>query len=428
MAVRCVDIARELTTLDDLANYQSCRLYVFRDRHLLGMADINTAGEAVTPTQQRDAIADHLYHPLIALQFGDHPYQPELSLLARRLGMKEEAAPRGLPDNVSVSIVVASYDRPESLRECLDALSKLQSQRQVEIIVVDNHPESGKTPPVAADFPGVMLISEPRRGSSYARNAGIIRASGDIIAVTDDDVVVSPDWLEQLIAPFERSEIGAVTGNVLPRALETEAQYLFETYGGLGRGFKRMEFGPSWFRASRRRAAPTWKLGATANAAFRAELFRDPRIGLMDEALGAGMPCGVGEDTLLFYRLIKAGYSLAYQPDAYVWHSHRRDRAALRKQIYDYSKGHVGYHLTTWLHDGDHRGLFRVLVELPRSHLGRIYRRLRGRSHYPLSLLLLEIGGNLAGPWALWRSRRQVRREGRSAFPESGNVSATQTP
>jgi GT2 family glycosyltransferase len=390
------------------------------------MVEINNARQLVTPARLHDAIADQLSHRLIDVRYHDRTLQPELSYLQERTGMREAPAAPALPASIMVSVVLATHDRPGQLRECLQALTQQHTPRQVELIVVDNNPASGLTAPVVNEFPAVTLLAESRKGSSYARNAGIVHASGDIIAITDDDVVVPATWVEKLIRPFERTDIGAVTGNVLPRELDTEAQYLFEIYGGLGRGFKKLEYGPSWFRARKRRAVPTWNLGATANAAFRSDVFRDPRIGLMDEALGAGMPCGVGEDTLLFYRIIKAGYSLAYEPDAYVWHTHRRDRKSLRKQIYNYSKGHVGYHLTTWLHDGDHRGLFRVLVELPRSHLRRLYSRLRRRSDYPIPLILLEIGGNLAGPWALWQSRRQVRQQGRSAFPNSHDMPETQ--
>jgi hypothetical protein len=55
-----------------------------------------------------------------------------------------------------------------------------------------------------------------------------------------------------------------------------------------------------------------------------------------------------------------------------------------------------------------------LTVRLPRIRLGQIKARLAGRSSYPLSLLFLEMAGNLAGPWGLWRSRRRVAREGRS--------------
>jgi hypothetical protein len=89
--------------------------------------------------------------------------------------------------------------------------------------------------------------------------------------------------------------------------------------------------------------------------------------------------------------------------------------SALRHQIYNYSKGHVSHNLTTLLRDGDFRGLVQLLAGLPLAHLYRIQARLRGWSNYPIALILLEIAGNLAGPWSLWQSYQRVKREGRSA-------------
>jgi hypothetical protein len=217
-----------------------------------------------------------------------------------------------------------------------------------------------------------------------------------------------------MLAPFAHSNVMAVTGNTLPIELQTAAQAFFEEYGGLGRGFRRLEADGDWFMSHRRRAVPTWELGATANAAFRASVFSDPSIGLMDEALGPGMPSGVGEDTYLFYRILKAGHTIVYEPAAYVWHKHRREMSELRKQLYDYSKGHVAYHLTTLLRDRDLRALFQLMFWLPKWHTRRIRDRLRGLSTYPLSLISIEILGNLVGPLALARSHLRVKREGRS--------------
>jgi GT2 family glycosyltransferase len=228
---------------------------------------------------------------------------------------------------------------------------------------------------------------------------------------TDDDVTVPPDWLEKLLSPFVQSNVVAVTGNVIPLELDTVAQRLFEAYGGLGRGFERRVVDGNWFRQFRS-AVPTWTLGATANAAFRAVIFADPRIGLMDEALGPGTPAGCGEDTYLFYKILKADYTLVYEPSAFVFHKHRRDLAALRHQLYNYSKGHVAYHLTTLWRDRDLRALVRLGIRLPQTYIRRLKERLLGRSEYPASLIILEIVGNLAGPWALWRSRRLLRHGG----------------
>jgi GT2 family glycosyltransferase len=322
-----------------------------------------------------------------------------------------------LPDHVPVSVVVATFDRPDDLRNCLRHLLAQQTCRPVEIVVVDNHPSSGLTPPLLDEFPSVVLVSEPRQGLAYARNAGFIASTGDIAIATDDDVTVPPDWLEKLVAPFVRADVMVVTGNTIPIELETAPQNIFENYGGLGRGFERFEVNGDWFERSRG-AVQTWNLGATANAAFRANIFTHPQIGLMDEALGPGMPSGVGEDTYLFYKVLKAGFTLVYEPSAYVWHRHRRDFSALRRQIYGYSKGHVAYHLTTLLRDHDLRALKHLAADLPvwrgRQILGALKNRVRGRASYPLWMIALELRGNFAGPWSLWLSRQRVEREGRS--------------
>src|SRR4029078_9182650 len=99
--------------------------------------------------------------------------------------------------------------------------------------------------------------------------------------------------------------------------------------------------------------------------------------------------------------------------------------AAVRRQIYAYSKGHVAYHLTTLLRDGDARAFARFFSWLPRPHLSRTWYRLTGSSDYPLSLIALESAGCLAGPWALWQARRRVRRLGPAARPPEVNDAVT---
>ena len=424
-AVRMVDVARPLQPITDAAEYERVRLIVARAGVPIGSVTIHHYGAAISTRWLEDVITQHLAAELLDARVGVGRTVLWARLVAeasRQLGVHAAAEQRGaqrrrqgdqLSEDVSVSIVVATYDRPADLRRCLDSLSDQRTARPFQIIVVDNHPASGVTRQVVADYPQVVLVDEHRGGLSYARNRGIACADGDIILTTDDDVVCPPDWVERLVAPFAEADVMVVTGNVLPIALDTDAARMFEAYGGLGRGFSRFRVDHEWFRRFRK-AVPTWQLGCTANAAFRASIFRDASIGLMDEALGAGTPTGCSEDTYVFYRVLKAGYAMVYDPRAYVWHRHRDSLAALRKQIYAYSKGHVAYHLTTWLRDGDIRGLVRVAYELPVTHMKRVYQRLRGWNDYPMRLLWLEVLGNLAGPLALWRSRRRVRALGKS--------------
>jgi cellulose synthase/poly-beta-1,6-N-acetylglucosamine synthase-like glycosyltransferase len=292
-----------------------------------------------------------------------------------------------------------------------------KSVRQCEIIVVDNNPASGLTLPVVREFSPVRLISEERRGASYARNAGIAACKGEIIAMIDDDEYASPDWLENLLAPYVRSEVMGVTGNVLPLELETAAQILaFEEYGcgADGRGFVRWDADAQWFKSHQISAVKTWLLGGSGNASFRSSVFRHPEIGLMEETLGAGMPSGGAEDMYFFYRTLKAGCTIVYEPEAFVWHRHRNTMPALFQQLHNCSKGIVAYQLTTLLRDRDWRALPAISLNLALWHMKRIGRRLLGRSNFPISLNLVEIAGYLAGPWALWTSYQRVRRWGRS--------------
>jgi GT2 family glycosyltransferase len=259
-----------------------------------------------------------------------------------------------------------------------------------------------------------VLVEEERKGLSYARNAGIAVSRGEIVVATDDDVTMPRDWLEKLVASFSRSDVMVVTGNVLPFELETEAQIFFEAYGGLGRGFHRREVGPEWFRSGRRSVA-TWSLGGTANAAFRSGIFSNPGIGMINETLGAGTPTGCSEDTYIFYKVLKAGHVIVYEPDAYVWHKHRRDTSVFRQQIYNYSKGHVAYHLTTLFRDHDLRALLRLGFELPVATVKRIKARLGGKSIYPVHLILWELLGSFVGLFSLLESWYRVKRLGRSS-------------
>jgi GT2 family glycosyltransferase len=395
--VRTVDARTGLGAVTDLRGYARVRIFVFWGTHPFGFVDVSTDGADLDEARVRAAVTDALGAQLTEAAGAEAP----------------PARAGGEP----VSVVVASYDRPADLERCLRALRAQAVRRPVEIVVVDNHPASGLTGPVVAGFPGVVLVEEPRQGLAYARNAGFLAARGTILACTDDDVVVPPTWLDALVDPFADDRVMAVTGNILPLELETPAQWYYELYGGLGRGFARRTLDHEWFRSCRG-PVPTWNLGATANAAFRASALRDPAVGLMDEALGPGMPSGVGEDTYLFYKILKAGHRLVYEPRAWVWHRHRRDMRGLRRQMYGYAKGHVAYLLTTWLRDGDARALSRLVRTLPRWHVNQLKRwivgTLRAESPYPLSLMLVELGGHVVAPVSLWRSRRRVRREGRS--------------
>ncbi|NJM48284.1 MAG: glycosyltransferase [Alkalinema sp. RU_4_3] len=320
IAVRALELSEPLLRVGDLETYDQVRLALMWQGMPVGWLDLAHDGAAtIAPPLLQTAIKNAVWT------------KPEM--------------PIALDPEVSVSIVIATCDRPEALKRCLESLMGQKSERAVEILVIDNRPTQGQTEQIATAFPNVRYIPEARPGGSFARNAGFAASRGEIVITLDDDVVVPPNWLENLVAPFARPEIDVVTGNLLPLALETASQQIFEIYdGSLGRGFASFEADYQWF-SQRFLAVPTWELGATAIAAFRASsILDDPRVGWMDEMLGPGVPSGAGEDLYFFYRILKARHRLVYEPRAWGWHEHRRSMPELRRQLFNYSKGNIGYH------------------------------------------------------------------------------------
>lgn len=417
IAVRTFEVTSAADSIDDVAAYRSTELFLTCDGVAVGKTVIENRFRRICPERFVDEITGQT---MIRLMDPRGEFQGRVCLGEWMAALRSHIIGRSVPMPPpepcmpSVSVVIATCDRPDDLRRALASLKQQEFPRPFEIVVVDNRPDSGITPPVVAEFEGIRLVKEPRGGLSYARNAGFAAASGDILVCTDDDVTFPENWLMSSIAPFERNDVLLVAGNVLPAELETRSQIEFENYGGLGRGFQKRDFDRKWFDSPGPRAVPTWNIGATANASFRAAVLLDPQIGVMHEALGTGTPTGCSEDTYFFYKLLKAGHTIIYEPASHVWHHHRATDQSLDKQIYAYSKGHVAYQLVTFLYDGDTRGLIYLLTTLPKHHLKQLYCWIRGSRRRALRTILLEILGNLMGGFALWSSLRRVKKLGRS--------------
>ena len=419
-----VDLEKPLRPLTEGLERDSLQVLVQWRGKPLGRLQFHCLGTTIVPSRLADEISRVLWWEVLTL--GDE--DPSISWSRHVAELQELVNPHRdevpvLPESADVSVIIATCDRPADLRRCLGSIVSMNSSRRLQIIVVDNRPGRPGIQEVLREFPQVELVEESRPGSSYARNAGLAAARGEIVAMTDDDMVVSPDWLERLLAPFVRADVAAVTGHTLPASLESEAELQFEAYGGFGRGYHPREFDEYWFHQWKRRATPTWQLGGTGNVAFRRALFSDPEVGPFEECLGSGVPAGVGEDTLWFYQILRAGHVILYEPAAVAWHHHRVTMAELRRQLSAYSKGHVAYHLVTLFKYHDKRALVRLGYELPRSMTTRFWGKLRGTYDYPWKLLILEARGMLLGPWALWKSKRHVRRYGPGARPPASDSS-----
>jgi GT2 family glycosyltransferase len=265
------------------------------------------------------------------------------------------------PPGLSVSVAVCTRDRPGDLAACLDSLEQVE-YRELEILVVDNAPSTEASRLLVERRGGrVRYVREPRPGLDWARNRAIAEAGGDVIAFTDDDVTVDPGWIRALVTAFGTDEtVAAVTGLVLPAELETEAQVLFERYRSFGRGFAPRRIAREGGGPVARRYGATGDYGTGANMAFRRSLLG--RIGGFDPALGAGTPTRGGDDLEMFFRVLKQGYALIYEPRAIVRHRHRRSVEALRSQLADHGVSFSCYVVRSALAYPDERLAFARLA------------------------------------------------------------------
>jgi len=309
------------------------------------------------------------------------------------------ASPRRDPTRTTV--VICTRDRPAGLANCLQSLQR-QSLRPERIIVVDNASRDGRTRAVA-EAAGVDYVLEPRPGLDIARNTGARRAVGDIVAYTDDDVLQHPRWLERLVAAFDRPDIAAVAGLVLPAELATDAQWEFEKFWSFARGYRRIDYGQEFFSADRTRGCPAWEIGAGASMAFRRECF--DLFGYFDERLDVGA-AGCSGDSEYWHRILSRGHTCRYEPTSVAFHVHRRDLDGFKRQIFAYMRGHAAALLVQFERTGNWGNVRRILLTLPSWYLGRSVRWLLRSGTARDRTLYRETTGFLSGVWYYLKTPR----------------------
>lgn len=310
----------------------------------------------------------------------------------------------------SVSIVICSHNRPERLARCLNHIQQhVPATGPVEVLVIDNAPPDDRSRTVV-EAANVRYVREARPGLNAARNRAFAEARGDWVAFLDDDVVVDAGWWAGLCRAYAANpDAHAFTGQVMPYALETDAQVLFEQRGGFRRGFTSTRYGPDPDASIYPCNAGIF--GTGANMAFRRDAIR--AAGECDEALDAGAALPGGGDLDLFYRVIRNGGVLVYEPTLLVFHEHRRTLQALRNQ-YEHSWGRslMAHLVKIYKTDPTARPKIRRLVQWWLGNTGRrLLRSARGRASQPFSFVAAELWGGLRGlsgayPRAVRRAHR----------------------
>lgn len=222
----------------------------------------------------------------------------------------------------TISVVVCAYslDRWRDLTASIDSIVSGR-QRPEEIIVVVDHNDvllelvRGELAHVVA------LENDGPRGLSGARNAGVARARGDIVAFIDDDAVADNEWLERLRDCFGDQNVAGAGGAVEPKWKGRRPRWFPEEYDWV--------VGCTYRGLPERRAQVRNLIGA--NMAIRREVFS--LVGGFEPALGRGQANTMGcEETDFFIRARQnvEGAVWLLEPDARVRHNVPPERQSVR--------------------------------------------------------------------------------------------------
>lgn len=226
------------------------------------------------------------------------------------------------------SIIIPTYNRPEQLSACLDALVRLDyPPDQFEVIVVD---DGGKTPlqNIVRPFSSrveVTLITQNNAGPAAARNAGAAKARGRFLAFTDDDCEPASNWLRSFAGRFADAPECAIAGRTINKipsnfwatASELSTVHLHKYYNA---------------------DSADGRFFTSNNLALPADLFR--RIG----SFNARFSSAGGEDRELCDRWVHYGLKVVYVPEAVVYHAHAMTLPSFMKQHFRYGCAASRFH------------------------------------------------------------------------------------
>jgi GT2 family glycosyltransferase len=224
--------------------------------------------------------------------------------------------------NLEVSVIISTYtkERFQDVNRCLVSL-KGQTLQPTEIILVLD-PKEDLVDFYSSRFSSdVKIVVSDNIGLSYARNAGIKNAKGEIVAFIDDDAKADEQWLERLLASYEDPAVVGVGGRINPR-WEGQRPFWFpeELNWIVGCSYKGQPL---------KRKAIRNPIGC--NMSFRRSIFRD--VGYFRSDIGRfGKALLCNEETEFSVRALKsiANSQILYEPSAVVHHSISKERGRLK--------------------------------------------------------------------------------------------------
>jgi glucosyl-dolichyl phosphate glucuronosyltransferase len=223
------------------------------------------------------------------------------------------------------SVVIPTFNRASDLRKTLDSLSRIATTSEWEAIVVDNNSTDDTRVAVeesVSTFPvNLRYLFEPEQGRSAALNAGILVARGEVIATTDDDVEVEPDWLDRAGEALETLDCDYVGGKVLPVWPAARPDWIPDHGGKQWAVIALLDYGPEPLQFFTR----AHRVPIGVNMAFRKSAF--DRAGLWSNRVGRKKGTLLGQEVREWMlRARAAGLRGYYIPSMVVHHMIQPDR------------------------------------------------------------------------------------------------------
>jgi len=218
-----------------------------------------------------------------------------------------------------VTVIIPAFDAEKTIKECLKALLRQSIERaRYEIIVVDDG-STDATPDIVARYPSVRLVRQSNAGPAAARNRGAQEARGEILLFTDADCVPAPDWIERMLASFQRGEdIAGVKGTyqschqaLIARFVQLEYEDKYRRMSG----YEHIDFIDTY------------------SAGYRRDVF------LANGGFDTSFPTASVEDQEFSFRLARQGHKMVFVPEARVCHLEHADTLAK----YVRKKFQIGY-------------------------------------------------------------------------------------
>jgi glycosyltransferase involved in cell wall biosynthesis len=282
-----------------------------------------------------------------------------------------------------ISVVIPTKSRPSMVAGTVRSIIEGRYQ-QFEIFVIDQTPDDSTYHallPFMEDHRFHYIRNRrPGYGAASSRNIGIALSSGDVIAITDDDVEAQPDWLEQIAAEFlADQDLKFIAGRLTAPPYDPSTGYTpaFDANPGT------------------RKRSDLLLQASGANLAARVELFH--QVGGCDEYCGPGSRLKASDDTDLCFRIGRSGAKWKVCPHIEVVHTHGfRSGADLDALSKRYNYGNGG-NFGRFTRRGDLRAGATFLLREARQLARCLLRLLRGQRPTGIDISLLRLRGFAAG-------------------------------